>query len=85
MRPEVDELLWLSGDEDGDVSVQCRDCDTGGAAVVFYSTHGPNPYNDDGVPLARTIGELDRFMNQHVVGVHGAPEPRPITVRLVGA
>lgn len=67
----VDELLWLSGDEDCDVSVQCRGCDKGGEPVVFYTTHGTNPYDKARVPTARTIAELADLMVRHVREVHG--------------
>jgi hypothetical protein len=82
-RPELDELLYLQGDEECDVSVQCRECDKGGEPVAFYTRFGRNPYPEDRVPTAGTIDELYRLMNRHVVDLHGAPQQRPIPVRLV--
>lgn len=66
----LDDLLWLQGDEDADVSVHCRGCDKRGEPVIFYSTHGSNPYGLH-VPLVRTIASLDEQMRLHVTGVHG--------------
>jgi hypothetical protein len=84
LPPLVDELMWLSGDEEADVSVQCRGCDKGGEPVVFYTAHGGNPYDEARVPTARTIGELFQLMIRHVVDVHDSPPLRPMKVRLVG-
>lgn len=37
MLADIDSLLWLRGDEDGDVSVQCRHENRGGLPVIFYT------------------------------------------------
>lgn len=66
----LDELLYLQGDEEADVSVQCRGCDKGGEPVIFYSQHGPNPYGAR-VPLVRTIEGLAEQMQFHVAEAHG--------------
>jgi hypothetical protein len=83
MRPEVDDLLWLAGDEDGDVSVQCRGCDKGGEPVVFYSTHGSNPYDEVRVPMARTYSEMIRLSHLHLRETHGVPSAREVGAQLV--
>jgi hypothetical protein len=84
LAPAIDELLYLQGDEDCDVSVQCRGCDKGGEPVIFYTQFGRNPYDEQRVPTARTIAELFSLMNRHVREVHGAPAERPVNVRLAG-
>jgi hypothetical protein len=85
LAPEVDQFLYLQGDEDCDVSVQCRGCDKGGEPVIFYTRFGKNPYDEQRVSTARTIADLLSLMNRHVREVHDAPTERSVKVRLVGA
>ena len=78
-----DELLYLQGDEDCDVSVQCRECWKGGEPVIFYSQFGRNPYDEARVPLVRTIDELLKAMHRHLREAHGAATARRVGVELV--
>jgi hypothetical protein len=79
LPPAVDGLLYLQGDEDCDVSVQCRGCDKGGEPVIWYTvTPGlpgyaptPNPYDEARVWTAHTTAELFALMVRHVREVHG--------------
>lgn len=81
----LDELLYLQGDEDCDVSVQCRGCDKGGEPVIFYSQFGSSPYDEARVPLVRTVDELFKRMYRHLREVHDRPSARDVGVHLVAA
>lgn len=62
MLGTLDEVLYLQGDEDGDVGVQCRRCyDRGGLPVVFYTTNHENTAyqnNRDRVAIVHSITGL---------------------------
>lgn len=54
----LDKYFYLLGDEDGDVGLQCRECDRGGLPVVHYSGAGSNPYPKTDVVFVMRIGRL---------------------------
>jgi hypothetical protein len=56
----MDRFVYLAGDEDGDVGVQCRLCDRGGAPIIFYTIPetNHNPYKDTDVVLVHSIVDL---------------------------
>jgi hypothetical protein len=69
---EIDEVVWLAGDEDCGVSLMCRECDRGGLPIAYYGpSGGPYPYagNRDVEPC-RTIVALHAAAIYHVGTVH---------------
>lgn len=66
----LDEHLWLCGDEDGGVGINCRICDRGGAPVAYYEPYPMRPsYEGTDVERVSTIIALvsagRRHLEQH--------------------
>jgi hypothetical protein len=65
----LDEHLWLSGDEDCGVGINCRICDRGGAPVAYYEGISTGVYAGADVETVSTISALisagERHLAQH--------------------
>lgn len=61
-----DEMFYLMGDEDTDVGVHCRVCDTGGLPVVFYTTDtNVTGYQSAAVVVVHTISDMMKAGSDH--------------------
>jgi hypothetical protein len=70
-RLDYDTYLYLMGDEDGDVGLQCRECDRGGLPVVFYTTNKKvTGYQDASVIVVHSILDLVMEGTNHLWKVH---------------
>jgi len=62
MLDEIPPCLYLMGDEDCDVSLQCRETWNGGQPLAFYQSHqsGTDPYAGREPPVVHcaTLAEL---------------------------
>lgn len=66
-RLEIDKYFYLMGDEDGDVSLQCRVCDTGGLPAVFYTDDTKsNPYKGTDTVIVHLISEMMTAGAKHI-------------------
>jgi DNA-binding transcriptional regulator YhcF (GntR family) len=59
----------LSGDEDGGVSLHCRDHFDGGWPLAYYGANSPYPATE--VPAVTTIGQLQDEAARHLASHHG--------------
>jgi hypothetical protein len=67
--------LYLQGDEDGGVSLQCPDCWDGGRPLSYYDNSPDTRYvpyaNDDAVLNVATFEALVAAARDHGRSVHG--------------
>lgn len=66
MKLEIDKYFTLVGDEDGDVGLNCRVCDRGGAPIVFITTSAYNPYENTDVVVVHQISEMFAPAAKHI-------------------
>lgn len=71
----LDERFRLAGDEDCGVGAHCRDCETGGAPIAYYSTVGLG--YDPGIPTVTTVADLLAAMRTHETEAHGSAQNKP--------
>ena len=65
--------LWLQGDEDGGVGMNCRRCDLGGEPIAYYEPYpnGRPPYEGTDVKPVTTISALIFAGQYHLARQHG--------------
>lgn len=72
MLGPMDERLWLQGDEDCGVGLQCRTCDRGGAPIAYHLGGGNGYPEDSDVVNVDSITALFDAGRQHLVERHSA-------------
>jgi hypothetical protein len=71
----LDEQLYLQGDEDAGVGIQCRVCDRGGAPVAYYTYPDGQAYEGTDVQVVHTITALFNAGLRHAA-VHSSSAGR---------
>ena len=67
----LDPRLYLSGDEDGGVSLHCRDHHDGGRPLAYYYEHAASTHPDAAVAHVVTIPGLWAQAADHLATHHG--------------
>ena len=68
----LDARFWLSGDDEGNVGLRCRTCETGGQPIAYYDRFDPRPlYRDNpAVENVTTIFDLLAAAGRHERTAH---------------
>lgn len=65
MKLEVDQYFYLTGDEDGDVSLNCRVCDC--EPIVFYTSDPKTTYYaNTNTVIVYTISDMFAPASKHI-------------------
>lgn len=63
-------LIYLVGDEDGGVGVNCRACDRGGKPLAYVEGCCGNPYDPADVPSLSTLDGILFLADTHMFREH---------------
>ncbi len=68
--PSIDEVFWLSGDENCGVGLHCRTCDREGLPVAYYQGISTFYVNCEDVVTVHTIVGLIDAGEAHAASCH---------------